>query len=196
MREPIEKMLERLGIDRVMYPYEAQPWFYYDDEKGVTCSAEVRMGPDGEDIEAEVQIVDDNIDEFEEPPPPPPPSYTEEEKKDDEDEEGKEEGNGGKFYGGPQQVLFLRAEPVGNDEWAPKHLRIKGKDFVNAFHDWEGKGCDFFISCVQSINMEEVPDVDALIEQHMKDTSRTGRGRRGRVGRKSPKMNHNTKMKP
>ncbi len=195
MRLLIDKLFERLGIDRVLYPYETQPWFFYDSDKGISCSAEVRMGPSGEDIEAEVQLVYDDTDEDEEAPPPKPPSYSDD-KKDGEGDGKKEEGNGGKFWGGPKQLLFLRAEPSGEGLWAPKHLRVNGKNYVNEFHDWEGKGCDFFTSCVQSINMEEVPDVDELVEQHMKDTSKGGRGRRGRVGRKSPKMNANLKVKP
>ena len=128
MRVEIEKLMERLALDRVLYPYETQPWFYYDPDKGITCSAEVRMGPDGEDIEAEVQIVADDIDEFEEPPPPPPKSYSDDENTDEDSEE--DTGNGGKFYGGPQQVLFMRAEPMGDAGWAPKYLRVKGKDYV------------------------------------------------------------------
>lgn len=195
MRIEIEKLFEQLGVDRVLYPYETQPWFYYDDKQGITCSAEVRMGPDGEDIEAEVQLVRDDTDVDEEPPPPPPPSYTEDKKTGDEKEE-EDEGNGGKFWGGPQQLVFLRAEPAGNKEWTVKYLRVKGKDFVNRFHDWETKSCELFTLCVQCINMEEIPDVDPLIKKYEEEKEKGGRGKRGRIGRKSPKMNAGVKVKP
>lgn len=77
------------------------------------------MGPTGEDIEAEIQFLHDETD--------------------DDDEDG-----GASSGGGREQILWMRAEPVGENQWGPKHLRIKGKDYVNEFHGWEEKGCEFF----------------------------------------------------
>ena len=61
--DPIEELMEKLGVDRVLSPYESQPWVVYDDEKGITCSAEVRVGPAYENIETEIQLL---FDEWEE----------------------------------------------------------------------------------------------------------------------------------
>lgn len=36
--------------------------------------------------------------------------------------------------------------------------------------------------------MNEIPDIDMLIEDKMKDDSFGGGGRRGKIGRKSPKV--------
>lgn len=171
MRLPLNKFLKKLGVDHVLSPYETQPWFYYDEKHGVTCSAEVRMGPDGSDVEAEVQFLKD-------------PDH-------EETEEG--EGDTGGLLaqipaGGRAQIMYLRAEPVSRIEWAPKLLRVKGKDYVNEMHGWEAKGCDFFVACIQSMSMEEIPDVDMLVEKNMTDTSGKGGGASGKVGRKSPKI--------
>ena len=62
----LKKFLEKLGVNHVLSPYETQPWFHYDASRGLTCSAEVRMGPSGDDIEAEIQFL---YDEGMEPPP-------------------------------------------------------------------------------------------------------------------------------
>lgn len=163
MRLPLNKFLEKLGVDHTLSPYETQPWFLFDEARKITCSAEVRMGPGGEDIEAEIQILHE-----------------------EKDEESGESGEGS--AGGREQILWMRAVPVIPGEWTPKLLRIKGKDYVNAFHDWEGKGCDFFLACVGALQMGEIPDIDALIEDKMQDDSFGGSGRMGRVGRKSPKV--------
>lgn len=159
MRLPLNKFLEKLGVGHTLSPYETHPWFLYDEAKGITCSAEVRMGPGGEDIEAEIQFLHD------------------------EQEEGSSSQPGGR-----EQILWMRAVPVIPGEWTPKLLRIKGKDYVNAFHDWEAKGCEFFYACISALQIGEMPDIDALIEDKMQDDSDQGGGRLGRVGRKSPKV--------
>lgn len=162
MREKLDKLLEKLAVNHTLAPYETQPWVHYDVDKAITCSAEVRMGPGGTDVEAEIQLLTEESDDD-----------------DTETESG----------GGPEQILWMRAEPVTEDQWTPKVLRIKGKDYVNEFHDWEEKGCQFFRSCVEALQMGEIPNIDTLIDENMVDDSSGGSGRRGRIGRKSPTIN-------
>ncbi|MCB9983800.1 MAG: hypothetical protein H6861_09055 [Rhodospirillales bacterium] len=164
MRLELEKFLQKLGVSHTLSPYETQPWLVYSEEKTLTCSAEVRMGPDGHDIEAEIQFLHDEKDD------------------DDDDEDGAESA------GGREQILWMRAEPTGENQWGPKYLRIKDKDYTNDFHGWEEKGCEVFLSCVEALQMNEIPDIDMLIEDKMKDDSWGGGGRRGKIGRKSPKV--------
>ena len=66
MREPLDKFMEDLGVGRILSPYETQPWMHYDEEQGISCSAEVRMGPGGDDVEAEIQFLYDDPDAIEE----------------------------------------------------------------------------------------------------------------------------------
>ena len=160
MRIELDKMLEKLGVSYVLSPYETMPWVHYDDIKGLTCSAEVRMGPAGDDVEAEIQLIRDETDEAED----------------------------GSAAGGREQVLWMRADATAADQWGPKQLRIKGKDYVNEFAGWEGKGCDFFRATIEALQMGEIPDFDELIDEHMKDDSFYGGGKRGRIGRKSPNV--------
>lgn len=171
MRLELGKLLQNLGVSYTLSPYETQPWLVYDEEKGITCSAEVRMGPTGEDLEAEIQFLHD-------------------EKEESEDEETGEEGEGGSNISsdGREQIMWMRAQPLVDDKWTVKLLRIKGKDYANEFHEWEEKGCEFFLSCVEALQMGELPDIDMLIEDKMKDDSAWGGGRRGKIGRKSPKI--------
>lgn len=182
MRVELEELLEKLGVNYVLSPYETMPWVHYDDIKGITCSAEVRMGPTAEDIEAEIQLLRDEDSEDE-----------------DEGESGgvgsmeipdetKSQGANEVEPGGRKQVMWMRADAAVQNQWGPKQLRINDKNYVNEFHDWEGKGCEFFRSCIESLQMGEIPDFDELIDDKMQEDSLYGGGRRGRIGRKSPNI--------
>lgn len=59
MRESKEKLLDRLGVNRPLSAYETCPWSAYESDRGVSCMAEVRMSPDGDEMEAEIQLVRD-----------------------------------------------------------------------------------------------------------------------------------------
>ncbi len=59
MRVPLKELLEKLAVGYVLSAYETCPWSVYDAEKGLTCSAEVRMNNDGNEIEAELQLMYD-----------------------------------------------------------------------------------------------------------------------------------------
>ncbi len=59
MRVELKKLMEELGVGRILHAYESQPWLHYDDEQGITCSAEVRVGPGASKIEAELQFLYD-----------------------------------------------------------------------------------------------------------------------------------------
>ncbi len=62
MRLPKKELLSKLGVSQELGPYETFPWSCYDSETGQSCSAEVRMDPDGIELEAEVQMM------YDEPP--------------------------------------------------------------------------------------------------------------------------------
>lgn len=59
MQVSLKDLMDKMGVGRELGPYETQPWSCYDGDKGITCSAEVRMGPDGNEIEAEAQMMYD-----------------------------------------------------------------------------------------------------------------------------------------
>jgi len=52
--------MTKLGVGRLLNVYETQPWVYYDDQEGITCTAEVRCNHDRTRIESEIQIIYDN----------------------------------------------------------------------------------------------------------------------------------------
>lgn len=60
MRTQLKELLDKLGVGYVLSAYETCPWSAYDDENGITCSAEVRMNNDGDEIEAEMQFMREN----------------------------------------------------------------------------------------------------------------------------------------
>lgn len=60
MRAPLKEILDKLGVGYIMSAYETCPWSAYDEELDVTCSAEVRMNSDGDEIEAEMQMMRDD----------------------------------------------------------------------------------------------------------------------------------------
>lgn len=168
MRLPLKELLEKLGVDRELSAYETQPWFFYDEEKGISCSAEVRMGPSSEDMEAEIQFVYDERDE---------------EEGGGEDESGDERPASGR-----KQIMRLQAFPVTDGKWSPKTFSVKGEEKSETLGGWEEKACNFFQACIQAMNMGELPEIEELIEKELQDDTSFGGGRRGRVGRKSPKV--------
>ena len=59
MRAPIKELMDNLGVGYILSAYETAPWSAYDDDEGLTCSAEVRMNSDGDEMEAEIQFMHD-----------------------------------------------------------------------------------------------------------------------------------------
>lgn len=57
MRLGLNELLDRLGVTYLLKAYETCPWSSYDSFKGLTCNAEVRMGPEGDEIVAELQLI-------------------------------------------------------------------------------------------------------------------------------------------
>lgn len=67
MRTPLKDLLDKLGVGYILSAYETCPWSAFNDEKGITCSAEVRMNNDGDEMEAEMQFMRDNPEGDEKP---------------------------------------------------------------------------------------------------------------------------------
>lgn len=59
MKMTFREVMDSLGIPHELTPYETYPFNVYDGEKGLTCSAEVRMGMEDNEIEAEIQLMFD-----------------------------------------------------------------------------------------------------------------------------------------
>ncbi len=161
MRVEYKDLMEKLGVGHELQPYETRPWFLYDNESGITCSAEVRVGPGASDVELEIQFLHDEDDA----------RY--------EDE---------MTYAGPEQIMMMRFLPSKEQIWSATVMFVKGEDYRNKIHSWGERGCEFFTLCIGAIQMGELPDIDGLIESELTDDTRGGRGRRGRVGKKGFKV--------
>ncbi len=59
MRIDLKELCDKLAVGYVLSPYETCPWSAYDAENGITASAEVRMDNEGQEIEAELQLMYD-----------------------------------------------------------------------------------------------------------------------------------------
>ena len=55
MRATLSELMDKLGVGYELAPYETFPWSVMD--QNLTCSAEVRMNPDGTEVEAEIQLL-------------------------------------------------------------------------------------------------------------------------------------------
>jgi len=60
MRCVIKELMDHLGVGYILSAYETSPWSAHDDDEGLTCSAEVRMGAQGDELEAEIQFMYDD----------------------------------------------------------------------------------------------------------------------------------------
>lgn len=161
MRMSYEELMEKLGTGHVLSPYETRPWFHYEQPQGISCSAEVRVGPGAEDVEAEIQFLHDESDA----------------RYDDEEN-----------FGDPDQIMFMRFMPSKDHVWTTTIMRVKGEDYAGKIHNWGERGAEFFCLFIGALQMNELPDIDEMIEEHLTDKTRGGRGRRGRVGKKGFKV--------
>ena len=62
MRVQLPELMEKLGVGYSLSPYETCPWAASDTLAGTTFSGEVRMSPEGEEVECELQLLNDNPD--------------------------------------------------------------------------------------------------------------------------------------
>ncbi len=162
MRIEYAELMEKLATGHILSPYETRPWFVYEEERGISCSAEVRVGPGMADVEAEIQFL-----------------YDEEDARYD-DESG---------FGGPEQIMLIRFRPSKDNIWSASLMVVKGEDYENKIHDWDERGCEFFSACIGAIQMGEIPDIDELIDDILTEYGgRGGRGRKGKVGKKGFKV--------
>lgn len=51
--------MDKLGVAQELGLYETCPFTVYDAAKGITCSAEVRMSSDPNEVDAEIQLMHD-----------------------------------------------------------------------------------------------------------------------------------------
>ncbi|MBL4589855.1 MAG: hypothetical protein JKY11_07255 [Alphaproteobacteria bacterium] len=59
MKEELKDLLEQLGVGYILNGYQTHPCSYMDHDAGQTCSGEVRMGPDEDEFEVELQMMYD-----------------------------------------------------------------------------------------------------------------------------------------
>ncbi len=166
MRIKYKELMEKLGVGHELSPYETRPWFLHDEEQGITCSAEVRVGPGAEDVELEIQFLHD-----------------EENTNDDSD-----------TYHEPEQIMMMRFVPTKDMLWSESIMLLKGNSYANQIYNWGERGAEFFCICIGALQMGEIPDIDELIQDHLTDSKSGGRGRRGRVGKKGLKMQQQPPM--
>lgn len=59
MRATLQELCDKLGLDHVPMAYESVPLSLYDETKGMTASAEVRMGDNQAELDAEILAIHD-----------------------------------------------------------------------------------------------------------------------------------------
>lgn len=59
MRLLVREVLEKLGVSKMLAPYETMPWQYYDEDEGICAMAEIRMSHDQSQVEGEIQFIHD-----------------------------------------------------------------------------------------------------------------------------------------
>ncbi len=185
MRIEYKELMERLGVGHILAAYETRPWFLHDPEKTIMCSAEVRIGPDNSDVEAEIQFLYDE-DNSKDNKTTPKTGKSDDNESDDAEKQSKH----GPVLGqdGPEQIMIMRFTPNNDNEWQGTFLLIRGKSYHDKISNWDERGAAFFCDFIGALQMNEIPDVDELIEEHLVDRKRGRRGRRGRVGKKGFKV--------
>lgn len=91
------------------------------------------------------------------------------------------------------QILLLKIRPKTTGQWAPSYLKVKKDDITNKYPGWDEDACKFYAAVTLHLKRDEIPDIDALIDEHLDgEGGFAGRGKRG-GGRKSPKFKPPTK---
>jgi hypothetical protein len=158
MRVTLNELMEKLGVPHVLSPYETWPFAMTDTLTGKTCSAEVRMNTDGDEIEAEIQLVED-----------------------DDSETGSADSMG------VEQLCWIVAAPYKEDKWTVKALKIRNENWVGKVYAWEEKCCNLFRAVTLELAKNHMPDFDEIVEKEMREKERFGDSRGGGAG-KSPKI--------
>lgn len=154
MKASFRDLMDKLGAPHEMAPYETCPFNVYDSAKGMTCNAEIRMGADANEVEAEIQIMYDT-----------PPA-------------------GGASM---QQIIWFIMKPsTGANDWDTRDARLKGKAIDRNIYNWEEKCCNFFAAVARALKLDQIPDIDALIEEEFHTKERFGG--QGGGGGKAPKI--------
>ncbi len=187
MRIEYKDLMEQLGVGHSLCAYETRPWFLHDPEQGIMCSAEVRVGPGSSDVEAEIQLL---YDEDRDPELKPAIDDSQnDDSNDDEDGENKRAKRGPQMGpDGPEQIMIMRFVPNKEGLWQGAFLIVRGEIYHDKIGEWDKRGAAFFCDIIGALQMNEFPDIDDLIEEHLVDKRRGGRGRRGRVGKKGFKV--------
>mgnify|MGYP006284780381 CR=1 FL=1 len=87
-----------------------------------------------------------------------------------------------------EQIMAMKARPKQDGNWSPFLLLVKGEDITDKFGGWAEGACAFYNAATMHLKREEMPDLDALIDEHLQgEGGKAGRGRRG-GGRKNPKF--------
>jgi hypothetical protein len=146
----IDELCSKLGVGYALGPYQTHPWSASQADKGMTCSAEVRMGTSGDEIEAEAQMM------YDVPPAGKPPM---------------------------EQICYLKATPSREGKWDVVALRIKGEPYGKDIANWQEKSCNFFSMLVGALAGDEIPDIDALIEEAFHAKEKFYNQRQGGGGR-------------
>lgn len=89
-----------------------------------------------------------------------------------------------------EQICLLRAQKQArlNGDYTVVEMIIRGESWINKFHDWETKSCNFFRACIREIKAEKLPDIDKILEKEMKTDGFYG-SNQGDGSNKSPKIN-------
>lgn len=83
----------------------------------------------------------------------------------------------------------MRYRPNRDQIWSGEFLLVRGNNLTNEIYNWDERGVDFFCLFIGALQMDEIPDIDEMIEEHLTDRNAGGRGgRRGRVGKKGFKV--------
>lgn len=86
-----------------------------------------------------------------------------------------------------ERIYFMTAKPATQGKWDVKQALIRGEGNKEEAYGFEEKSVDFFNACVQELQADKIPDIDALLEKHMKNNERFGK-KGGSGGNKAPKI--------
>jgi hypothetical protein len=60
MNVTAQELMDLIGVGYILGAYETAPWSCYEEERSITCNAEIRMNGDSNEVNAEIQLIYDD----------------------------------------------------------------------------------------------------------------------------------------
>lgn len=86
-----------------------------------------------------------------------------------------------------KQIIWFVVKPQIGQDWATRDARLNAQPIDRNIYNWDEKCCTFFSELLRFLKIDQVPDIDALVDEVFHSRERFN-DQMGGGGGKSPKI--------